>query len=100
MSSWLVTSYGADPDVDHAGSRQQRSRLRLDCQKWLKAGIPEDGVASVSEKGTGQGSVTSPLLANIYLHYAFDLWAARRRRREATADMIIVRYADDFIVGF
>src|ERR1700758_3226697 len=69
-------------------------------QKWLKAGVLEDGVVSVSEKGTGQGSVISPLLANIYLHYALDLWAKRWRRREATGDMIIVRYADDFIVGF
>ena len=51
-------------------------------------------------EGTGQGSVISPLLANIYLHYALDLWAVRWRRREATGDMIIVRYADDFIVGF
>jgi RNA-directed DNA polymerase len=69
-------------------------------QKWLKAGILEDGVVSVSDRGTGQGSVISPLLANIYLHYALDLWAARWRRRTATGDMIIVRYADDFIVGF
>ena len=76
-----------------------RRIIRL-IQKWLKAGILEDGIVSVSEKGTGQGSVISPLLANIYLHYALDLWAARWRRREATGDMIIVRYADDFIVGF
>ena len=69
-------------------------------QKWLKAGVLEDGVVNVSDRGTGQGSVISPLLANVYLHYVFDLWAARWRRREATGDMIIVRYADDFIVGF
>jgi len=69
-------------------------------QKWLKAGILEDGVVVVSDRGTGQGSVISPLLANIYLHYALDLWAERWRRREATGDMIIVRYADDFIIGF
>jgi RNA-directed DNA polymerase len=69
-------------------------------QKWLKAGVLEDGVVTVSEKGTGQGSVISPLLANIYLHYCFDLWAARWRRREATGDMIIVRFADDIVVGF
>ena len=68
--------------------------------KWLKAGILEDGVVSVSGRGTGQGSVISPLFANIYLHYVLDLWAIRWRRREATGDMIIVRYADDFIVGF
>src|SRR5215469_5684049 len=76
-----------------------RRIIRL-IQKWLKAGILEDGVVSVSDKGTGQGSVISPLLANIYLHFALDLWAMRWRRREATGDMIIVRYADDFIVGF
>ena len=76
-----------------------RRIIRL-IQKWLKAGVLEDGVVTVSEMGTGQGSVISPLLANIYLHYALDLWADRWRRREAAGDMIIVRYADDFIVGF
>ena len=76
-----------------------RRIIRL-IQKWLKAGILEDGVVSVSDRGTGQGSVISPLLANIYLHYGLDLWAVRWRRREATGDMIIVRYADDFIIGF
>jgi RNA-directed DNA polymerase len=76
-----------------------RRIIRL-IQKWLKAGILEDEVVSVSDSGTGQGSVISPLLANIYLHYALDLWAVRWRRREATGDMIIVRYADDFIIGF
>src|SRR6202795_3942897 len=69
-------------------------------QKWLKAGVLENGVVTVSEKGTGQGSVISPLLANVYLHYVFDLWAERWRRREATGDMIMVRYADDLVVGF
>ncbi len=69
-------------------------------QKWLKAGILENGAVSASDKGTGQGSVISPLLANIYLHYVLDLWAERWRRHEATGDMIIVRYADDIVVGF
>jgi group II intron reverse transcriptase/maturase len=69
-------------------------------QKWLKAGVLERGVVSVSARGTGQGAVISPLLANIYLHYVLDLWTERWRRREARGDMIIVRYADDFIVGF
>ena len=69
-------------------------------QKWLKAGVLEDGIVTVSDKGTGQGSVISPLLANIYLHYVFDLWADRWRRREARGDVIIVRYADDIVVGF
>ena len=69
-------------------------------QKWLKVGVLEDGIVTVSGRGTGQGSVISPLLANIYLHYVLDLWAERWRRREATGDMIIVRYADDIVVGF
>src|SRR6516225_8856551 len=69
-------------------------------QKWLRAGILEDGIVTVDDRGTGQGSVISPLLANIYLHYCFDLWAARWRRHEATGDMIVVRYADDLVVGF
>src|SRR5664280_24918 len=69
-------------------------------QKWLKAGVLEDGEQVVSNRGTGQGSVISPLLANVYLHYVFDLWAERWRQREAAGDMIIVRYADDLVVGF
>src|SRR6476620_6833205 len=73
--------------------------LRL-VQKWLRAGVLEDGIVTVEEKGTGQGSVISPCLANVYLHYVFDLWAARWRRREATGDMIMVRYADDIVIGF
>src|SRR6056297_145990 len=73
--------------------------LRL-IRKWLKAGVLEDGTVTVSDRGTGQGSVISPLLANVYLHYVFDLWARRWRRREAKGDMIIVRYADDIVVGF
>jgi group II intron reverse transcriptase/maturase len=73
--------------------------LRL-VQKWLRAGVLEDGIVTIEETGTGQGSVISPLLANVYLHYVFDLWAERWRRREATGDMIMVRYADDLVVGF
>ncbi len=73
--------------------------LRL-IQKWLRAGVLEDEVVTIEEKGTGQGSVISPLLANVYLHYVFDLWAERWRRREAAGDMIMVRYADDIVVGF
>jgi group II intron reverse transcriptase/maturase len=69
-------------------------------QKWLRAGVLEDGELTVSETGTGQGSVISPLLANVYLHYVIDLWAEQWRRREATGDMIIVRYADDLVAGF
>src|SRR5215471_15375998 len=69
-------------------------------QKWLRAGILEEGTLTISDRGTGQGSVVSPLLANIYLHYVFDLWAERWRRQEATGDTIIVRYADDLVAGF
>uniref|UniRef100_UPI0035D902AD group II intron reverse transcriptase/maturase n=1 Tax=Burkholderia seminalis TaxID=488731 RepID=UPI0035D902AD len=73
--------------------------IRLVC-KWLKAGVLEDGELSVSETGTPQGSVASPLFANVYLHYVFDLWANRWRRREAKGNVIILRYADDVVVGF
>jgi RNA-directed DNA polymerase len=76
-----------------------RRIIRL-IQKWLKAGILEDGVVTVDDRGTGQGSVISPLLANIYLHYCFDLWAESWRRRQARGDMIVVRYADDLVAGF
>ena len=69
-------------------------------QTWLRAGVLEDGVVTISETGTGQGSVISPLLANVYLHYVFDLWADRWRRQEATGNMIITRYADDLVIGF
>ena len=88
---WLVRF------VEHRVGDERVVRL---IQKWLKAGVLEEGVVKASDRGTGQGSVISPLLANIYLHYVFDLWAERWRRREAAGDMIIVRYADDIIVGF
>ena len=73
--------------------------LRL-IQNWLKAGVIEDGVRIASVKGTPQGAVISPLLANIYLHYVFELWAHQWRRQTQRADMIIVRYADDSVMGF
>jgi len=76
-----------------------RRIIRL-IRKWLKAGVLEDGAVTKSETGTGQGSVISPLLANIYLHYVFDLWAEQWRRREATGGMMVVRYADDMVLGF
>jgi RNA-directed DNA polymerase len=76
-----------------------RRVLRL-IQKWLRAGAIEDGAWSQTERGTAQGASASPLLANVYLHYVFDLWAHRWRRRHASGDMIIVRYADDYIIGF
>ena len=73
--------------------------LRL-IQKWLKAGLSEDGQWSETNVGTPQGAVASPLLANVYLHYAFDLWAQQWRKRHASCDVIVVRYADDFVMGF
>jgi RNA-directed DNA polymerase len=76
-----------------------RRVLRL-IQKWLKAGVSEEGQWSESKVGTPQGAVASPLLANIYLHYAFDLWVEAWRRKVASGDMIVVRYADDAVLGF
>jgi RNA-directed DNA polymerase len=73
--------------------------LRL-IQKWLKAGVSEDGQWSETNVGTPQGAVVSPLIANAYLHYTFDLWADVWRRKRANGDVIIVRYADDLVVGF
>jgi RNA-directed DNA polymerase len=76
-----------------------RRVLRL-VQKWLDAGVIEDGAWAECDEGTPQGATVSPLLANVYLHYVFDQWAERWRRRQARGDMIVVRYADDFVVGF
>jgi group II intron reverse transcriptase/maturase len=76
-----------------------RRILRL-IQKWLKAGVSEDGQWSESKVGTPQGAVVSPLLANVYLHYVFDLWIEAWRQKVATGDVIVVRYADDLVVGF
>jgi group II intron reverse transcriptase/maturase len=73
--------------------------LRL-IRKWLAAGVLEDGEWRRSDDGAAQGSSISPLLSNVYLHYAFDLWTRRWRKTQAKGDMIVVRYADDFIVGF
>jgi len=73
--------------------------LRL-IKKWLKAGVIEDGEWHASEEGSPQGASISPLLANIYLHYALDLWVHQWRGRHARGDVIIVRWADDFVVGF
>jgi RNA-directed DNA polymerase len=76
-----------------------RRVLRL-IDKWLSAGVIEDGKRSQTEGGTAQGASASPLLANVYLHYVFDLWAHQWRRRHALGDVIVVRYADDYMVGF
>jgi group II intron reverse transcriptase/maturase len=76
-----------------------RRILRL-IRKWLSAGISEDGEWSRSTVGTPQGAVISPLLANIYLHYVLDLWVNQWRTRQTRGDIIVVRYADDFVLGF
>src|SRR3984957_8668138 len=76
-----------------------RRMLRL-IQKWLKAGVSEDGQWSETKVGTPQGAVVSPLLANVYLHYVFDLWVEAWRKKVAKGDVIVVRYADDLVVGF
>jgi RNA-directed DNA polymerase len=76
-----------------------RRILRL-IQKWLKAGVSEEGQWSETKVGTPQGAVISPLLANIYLHYVLDQWVVEWRRKFATGDAIVVRYADDFVLGF
>lgn len=82
--------------VEHRVADRRVVRL---IQKWLSAGVLEDGVRTRSDTGTVQGGSISPLLANIYLHYVFDLWVQRWRRR-SEGDVVVVRYADDFIVGF
>jgi RNA-directed DNA polymerase len=73
--------------------------LRL-IQKWLRAGVLEDGKWTVQEEGSPQGGSASPLLANIYLHYVFDLWVQTWRKRLAQSDVIVVRFADDIVMGF
>jgi RNA-directed DNA polymerase len=82
--------------VEHRIADRRVVRL---IQKWLNAGVLEDGTQTRSEAGTPQGGVISPLLANIYLHYVFDLWV-HEWRHQATGDVVVVRYADDIVVGF
>src|SRR6266446_756674 len=83
--------------VEHRIGDRRINRL---IRKWLKAGVMEEGDLVPTETGTPQGAVASPLLANIYLHYVFDLWADRWRKRHARGQVIIVRYADDIVMGF
>ncbi|MEE9385954.1 MAG: reverse transcriptase domain-containing protein [Nannocystaceae bacterium] len=92
--------------IDHEWLRRMledrvadRRLLRL-IHKWLRAGVVEDGIKTRTEKGSPQGATISPLLANVYLHYVFDLWVAQWRRRHARGDVIVVRYADDCVLGF
>src|SRR6266849_2595142 len=88
---WLVKF------IEHRIADRRVVRL---IQKWLNAGVLEDGRRTRAEEGTPQGGSASPLLANVYLHYVFDLWAQAWRRKQACGDMIIVRFADDIVVGF
>jgi group II intron reverse transcriptase/maturase len=83
--------------MEHRIADQRLLRL---IRKWLRAGVSEDGQWSKTTVGTPQGAVISPILANIYLHYVLDLWAHQWRTKHATGEVIIVRYADDVVMGF
>ncbi len=83
--------------IEHRVADQRVVRL---IRKWLNAGVLEQGQWSCSEEGTPQGGSASPLLANIYLHYVFDLWVQQWRKTKAKGDVIVVRWADDFVLGF
>jgi len=83
--------------IEHRIADERLVRL---IQKWLSAGVLEDGKRTRSEEGAVQGGSISPLLANVYLHYVFDLWAQRWRKQPGRGDVVIVRYADDAVVGF
>jgi len=83
--------------VEHRVADRRIIRL---IRKWLKAGVSEEEEWKETTVGTPQGAVVSPLLANIYLHYVFDLWVKQWRRKEVRGDMIVVRFADDAVLGF
>ena len=89
--NWLIKF------VEHRIADPRMIRL---IRKWLRAGVSEDGQWTKTTVGTPQGSVISPMLANIYLHYVLDLWVNKWRKSEAHGEVIIVRYADDFVMGF
>jgi group II intron reverse transcriptase/maturase len=106
--NWILDAdiKGFFDNIDHErllefmGQRIGDKRILRLIRKWLKTGYIEDGKRIRPEVGTPQGSVISPLLANIFLHYVLDVWAAWWRRSQLRGDMIIVRYADDFVIGF
>jgi RNA-directed DNA polymerase len=91
LHEWLVKF------IEHRIADRRVVRL---IQKWLNAGVLEDGKRTRTEEGTPQGGSASPLLANIYLHYVFDLWVQAWRQKRAHGDVIVVRYADDIVAGF
>jgi RNA-directed DNA polymerase len=88
---WMLTF------LEHRIADQRVLRL---IRKWLTAGVIEDGEWSETVQGAAQGASASPLLSNVYLHYVFDLWADQWRRRHARGDVVITRFADDYVVGF
>jgi RNA-directed DNA polymerase len=88
---WLVKF------IEHRIADRRVVRL---IQKWLNAGVLEDGKRTRTEEGTPQGGSASPLLANVYLHYVFDLWVQSWRQKRAHGDVIVVRFADDIVIGF
>jgi group II intron reverse transcriptase/maturase len=106
--NWILDAdiKGFFDNIDHEklmewmGLRIADLRILRLIRKWLKAGVSEDGQWSETKVGTPQGAVISPLLANIYLHYVLDQWVMKWRRESAGGDVVIVRYADDFVLGF
>lgn len=106
--SWVLDAdvRGFFDAIDHEwllrflGHRIADRRLLRLVQKWLRAGVLEEGRRQVGRVGSPQGATVSPLLANIYLHYAYDLWVHQWRKRHACGDVVVVRYADDAVVGF
>ena len=106
--SWVLDAdiRGFFDSIDHGwmmkfiAHRIADSRILRLIAKWLKAGVLEDGMRTETVQGTPQGAVISPLLANIYLHYVLDLWTKHWRKANGVGETIIVRYADDFVLGF
>ena len=106
--NWVLDAdiRGFFDNIDHAWLMKflehriaDRRMLRL-LKKWLRAGVSEEGRWSPTKVGTPQGAVISPLLANVFLHYVLDLWVEAWRKRHARGEVIVVRYADDFVIGF
>src|ERR1700740_2665060 len=97
MACFSLKKEAAVKFIEHRVADRRVVRL---IQKWLNAGVLEDGKRIRVEEGTPQGRSASPLLANVYLHYVFDLWAQAWRRKRAHGDVIVVRFADDIVLGF
>jgi RNA-directed DNA polymerase len=106
--SWVLDAdiRGFFDTIDHGwlekfiGHRIADKRVLRLIQKWLSAGVMEEGRWTESKEGTPQGATVSPLLANVYLHYVFDLWVQQWREKQARGEIVVTRFADDFIVGF